>query len=338
MKVLTVIGARPQFIKASPVSNALNDAGIEELIVNTGQHYDFNMSEIFFKELALPLAKYNLNVGSGSHGEQTGMMLKHLDPILKNENPDWLLVYGDTNSTLAGALSASKLNIPIIHIEAGLRSYNRNMPEEINRVLTDHISTQLFCPSKVSSENLKNEGITNGVHVVGDVMYDIFREFEHLFCEENHHGEYCLLTMHRAENTTKDTLLERIRQICELNIKVIYPVHPRTKKAISQYSINLPANIILIEPVGWLELMGLVKHAKFIITDSGGLQKEAFWHKKHCITLRNETEWIETVNQKTNILIKEGDNLDITTFNNGNFTNPYENGKSSKNIVELLIN
>ena len=336
MKILTVIGARPQFIKASPVSHALLGAGVEEVIVNTGQHYDVNMSELFFKELEIPGAKYDLGVGSGTHGEQTGEMLKKLEPVIEKENPDWVLVYGDTNSTLAGALAASKLHIPIGHVEAGLRSFNREMPEEINRVLTDHVSNLLFCPSDVSKENLKKEGITNGVHVVGDVMYDIFRKFEHQFPGGNPHDEYCLLTMHRAENTTKDVLQKRIRQISEVALKVVYPIHPRTKKCLKEYSITIPENLLLIEPVGWLELMGLVKHAKFVFTDSGGLQKEALWHGKYCFTLRNETEWIETVEQKSNFIIREEDSLDVTTIHNGDFTNPFGNGNASQEIVEII--
>ena len=202
-------------------------------------------------------------------------MLKKLEPVIEKEKLDWVQVYGDANSTLAGALAGSKLNIPIGHVEAGLRSYNRKMPEEINRVLTDHISTLLFCPSVISKENLEKEGIMKGVYVVGDVMYDIYSKFEQYFPDDNPFGVYCLLIMHRAENTTKDVLPKRIRQISKLDIKVVCPIHPRTKKVLNEYSITLPMNILLIEPVGWLELMGLVKHAQFVLTDSGGLQKEA---------------------------------------------------------------
>jgi UDP-GlcNAc3NAcA epimerase len=338
LKILTVIGTRPQFIKASPVSHALLDARIEEVIVNTGQHYDINMSELFFKELEIPGAKYDLGVGSGTHGEQTGEMLKKLEPVIEKEKPDYVLVYGDTNSTLAGSLAASKLHIPIGHVEAGLRSFNRKMPEEINRVLTDHISSLLFCPSNVSKENLKKEGITAGVHEVGDVMYDIFRKFEHQFPDDNPHGEYCLLTMHRAENTTKDVLPKRIRQISELDTRVVCPVHPRTQKYLEEYSIAIPDNLLLIDPVGWLELMGLVKHSEFVLTDSGGLQKEAFWHGKQCFTLRNETEWIETVEQKSNSIVGEEDFLDVTTIQNGDFTNPFGDGNASEEIVEIISN
>lgn len=335
MKILTVIGARPQFIKASPVSHALIGAGVDEVIINTGQHYDFNMSELFFKELEIPAAKYNLEVGSGTHGEQTGEMLKRLEPVIEKENPDWVLVYGDTNSTLAGALVASKLHIPIGHVEAGLRSYNRKMPEEINRLLTDHISSLLFCPSDVSKVNLKKEGITNGIHVVGDVMYDIFKKFEHKFPDDNTYGEYCLLTMHRAENTTKDVLPKRIHQISKLDVKVVYPIHPRTKKVLKEYSIVIPDNLLLIEPVGWLELMGLVKNAKFILTDSGGLQKESLWHKKQCFTLRNETEWIETIDNGANTLIHETEQkIQFYIKDDCTYINPYGDGNSAEKIIE----
>lgn len=336
MKILTVIGARPQFIKASSVSHALTGAGIQEVIINTGQHYDVNMSELFFRELEIPEAKYNLGIGSGTHGEQTGKMLKKLEPVIEKENPDWVLVYGDTNSTLAGALASSKMHIPIGHIEAGLRSYNRKMPEEINRVLTDHISSLLFCPSNVSKENLTKEGITNSVHVVGDVMYDIYRKFEHKFPNDNPYDEYCLLTMHRAENTIRDVLQKRIRQISEVTLKVVYPVHPRTQKCLKEYSIAVPDNLFLIEPVGWLELMGLVKHAQFVLTDSGGLQKEALWHGKQCFTLRNETEWTETINQRVNTMVNEEDKINLSENKMSDFTNPYGFGESSINIVNIL--
>lgn len=337
MKILTVIGARPQFIKASPISHELINTGVKEVIINTGQHYDINMSEIFFKELDIPKAKYNLEVGSGAHGEQTGEMLKKLEPVIEKENPNYVLVYGDTNSTLAGSLAASKLHVPIAHVEAGLRSYNKQMPEEINRVLTDHVSSLLFCPSDVSSNNLMKEGITKGVYEVGDVMFDIFKKFEHRFSNNNPHGDYCLLTMHRAENTTRDMLLKRISQMGNLDMKVIYPIHPRTKKFLKEYSIDLPKNFKLIEPVGWIQLMDLVKHAHFILTDSGGLQKEAFWHGKYCFTLRNETEWIETIHQGKNCIVEEDSQIDLTKIYNGDFTNPYGNGTSSISIVEILI-
>ena len=338
MKVITVVGARPQFVKASTVSNELKKAGIKEVIVNTGQHYDFNLSELFFQQLNIPKSKYNLKVGSGNHGLQTGEMLKKLEPVFEKERPDLVLVYGDTNSTLAGALVASKMNIPVAHIEAGLRSFNRNMPEEINRVLTDHISTILFCPSSISKLNLKNEGIEKNVFVVGDVMYDIFKKFEHKIDCKNPYGNYCLLTIHRAENTNEISLSKRFEQISNIDKKILFPIHPRTRKIISDHSIKIPKNIKIIEPVGWFDMISLIKNSHFVITDSGGLQKESLWCKKICITLRNETEWTETLDQKVNILIKENSDFSTNFHNNLDFSNPYGDGNSSNKIIKFLNN
>ena len=338
MKVITVVGARPQFVKASTVSNKLKKAGIKEVIVNTGQHYDFNLSELFFQQLNIPKSKYNLKVGSGNHGIQTGEMLKKLEPVFEKESPDFVLVYGDTNSTLAGALVASKMNIPVAHIEAGLRSFNRNMPEEVNRVLTDHISTILFCPSSISKLNLKNEGIEKNVFVVGDVMYDIFKKFEHKIDSKNHYGNYCLLTIHRAENTNKISLTKRFEQLSNIDFKIVFPIHPRTRKIISEYSVKIPKNIKIIEPVGWFDMISLIKNSHFVITDSGGIQKESLWCKKICITLRNETEWIETLKQKVNILFKENSDFPTNSHDNLDFSNPYGDGNSSDKIIKFLIN
>ena len=335
-KILTILGTRPNFVKASPVSEALRENGISEIIVNTGQHYDFNMSDIFFKELNIPKSEYDLDVGSDSHANQTGAILSKLDDILIKENPDALLVYGDTNTTLGGALVAVKLQISIIHVEAGLRSFNRKMPEEINRVITDHISTILFCPSNISKENLKHEGIDKNVFIVGDVMYDIFKKWESRFESKNRHGDYALLTMHRAENTVPDILRQRLTQLSKIDLQIIYPIHPRTKKIISQNKIILPKNIKTIDPLGWLDLMRLCHNARFIITDSGGLQKEALWLKKHCLTIREETEWLETVQQGVNHLVKVDENISIPDLTKGDFTNPYGNGDASKKIAEVL--
>ena len=338
MKIITIIGARPQFIKAAPVSHALNKKFINELIINTGQHYDFNMSNIFFKELNIPHPKYNLKVGSGSHGVQTGKIMCELDEILTNENPDGIIVYGDTNSTLAGALSGSKLHFPIYHVESGLRSFNKKMPEETNRIVTDHVSNLLLCPSLVAKKNLLNEGLSDGVHVVGDVMFDIFLKFEQSFGCNIDYGSYAILTLHRAENTNSAKILsKRLEQISKVDSKIIFPIHPRTKKSISNYSIDIPPNIILIEPVSWVELMGLVKKSQFVITDSGGLQKEAFWHKKKCYTLRSETEWIETLSQNANTIIREDESIVITSDEKCDFNNPYGDGNASFKIAELII-
>jgi len=338
MKILTIVGARPQYIKAAPVSNALKDSDIEEILVNTGQHYDFNMSDIFFKELNIPAVKYNLEVGSDTHGRQTGKMLTKLDEVIEIENPNATIVYGDTNTTLAGALSTVKQHIPVFHIEAGLRSYNKRMPEEINRVVTDHISSLLFCPSPTSVNNLKKEGIIEGVHVAGDVMYDIFRKFKSKFGEQNKYGDYALLTMHRAENTEKDILTKRIDQLSSVNQKILYPIHPRTRKCIKRWSLTIPENVDLIDPVSWLKLMNLAKYAKFILTDSGGLQKEAFWHGKHCLTLRNETEWTETLNQGSNKLISTDEKIHIPDLDKGDFSNPYGDGNAANAVCEIIRN
>ena len=335
-KTLTILGTRPNFVKASPLSEALKKNRISEIIVNTGQHYDFNMSDIFFKELNIPKSKYDLDVGSDSHAKQTGAILSKLEKILIKENPDALLVYGDTNTTLGGALAAVKLYIPILHIEAGLRSFNRKMPEEINRVITDHISEILFCPSSVSKENLKQEGIEKNVFVVGDVMYDIFKKWKAKFDSENKFGNYALLTMHRAENTVPEILCKRFAQLSKIDLQIIYPIHPRTKKIISQNEITLPKNIQTIEPLGWLELMRLGHNSKFIITDSGGLQKEALWLEKHCLTIRDQTEWIETVQQNVNRLVKLDENISIPDLTKGDFRNPYGEGNASQKIAKIL--
>ena len=336
LSILTIIGSRPQFIKAAPVSSALRNTGINEVIVNTGQHYDFNMSEIFINELNISKPDYNLSVGSSSHAKQTSEIICKVEEIILTVKPHAVLVYGDTNSTLGGAIAVSKLDIPLIHIEAGLRSFNKAMPEEINRVITDHISTMLFCPSIISKNNLKQEGIKKNIFVVGDVMYDIFKKWESRFNYKNKYGDYVLLTMHRAENTVPHILRKRLAQLSELALKIIYPIHPRTNKVLSQNKITLPKNIQIIDPVGWIELMGLGHNAKFIITDSGGLQKEALWLKKHCLTIREQTEWVETIQQDVNQLVKVDDNISIPSLRKGDFSNPYGDGNASERITDII--
>jgi len=336
MKIITIIGARPQFIKAAPVSSALKQQGINEIIVNTGQHYDFNMSEIFINELDIPKPHYNLGVGSGSHAKQISDIICKLEEILLTVKPHAALVYGDTNSTLGGAIAVSKLDIPLIHIEAGLRSFNKAMPEEINRVITDHISTMLFCPSNISKNNLKQERIEKNVFVVGDVMYDIFKKWEERFNAKNKYGDYVLLTMHRAENTVPEILRRRLAQLSKLTLKIICPIHPQTKKILFQNEITLPKNIQIIEPVGWIELMGIGRNARFIITDSGGLQKEALWLNKHCLTIRDQTEWVETIQQHVNQLVKVDDNISIPDIRKGDFSNPYGDGNASERITNII--
>jgi UDP-GlcNAc3NAcA epimerase len=307
LKVVTIVGARPQFVKAAMVSRALRKhRGCREILIHTGQHYDANMSARFFEELEIPEPDHNLGVGSGSHGDQTGRMLTLIEKILLQEKPDWTLVYGDTNSTLAGALAAAKLHIPVAHVEAGLRSFNRRMPEEINRVLTDHVSEMLFAPTKTAVVNLAAEGIGGkNVALVGDVMCDaaIFYArraaqtspiLKHLKLESNH---YILATIHRAENTDALARLKIILRGLELvakKIPVVLPLHPRTRAVMKSVGLTA-ADVRIIEPVGYLEMIELERHAAVIATDSGGVQKEAYFHRVPCVTLRAETEWTELV-------------------------------------------
>ena len=315
MKIVTVVGARPQFIKASVVSRALKSV-CKEVIVHTGQHYDRNMSDVFFEELQIPHPSYNLGVGSGSHGKQTGEMLMKIEEVIFTEKPDVLLVYGDTNSTLAGALAASKLHIPVAHVEAGLRSYNMRMPEEQNRVLTDHISKWLFCPTQTAEANLAKEGVTSGVSVTGDVMLDSVLHFLSLAKQDPAktalYGTlgitpkgYRLATLHRAETT--DGGLPAVKRIFDaferLPEPVVIPIHPRTRplaeEAVKEYGYR---NIRLIDPVGYLEMLLLTSGACQVLTDSGGLQKEAWFMEVPCVTLRSETEWVETLEGNWNVL------------------------------------
>lgn len=314
MKILTIIGARPQFIKAGMVSHALRRNGIQELLCHTGQHYDDNMSMVFFEEMGIPQPDYNLGVGSGSHAEQTAASLRGIEDIILKEKPDLVLVYGDTNATIAGALAASKLHIPIAHVEAGLRSYNRTMPEEINRVLTDVISTYLFCPTSVAVENLKKEGITKGVYLTGDVMVDSLMHFtkvaenkstilEHLKLEPKSYG---LMTIHRPANAdNRGKLLGLLNSLEKSPIPLIFPIHPRTLKLLSEFDLEAHPAIRPIDPVGYLDMMWLEKNAKVILTDSGGIQKEAYLHQVPCLTVRPETEWVETVEDGWNTLVND---------------------------------
>lgn len=314
MKVVSIIGARPQFIKCAPVSRELRQLA-QEVLVHTGQHYDDSMSGVFFRELGLPEPDYHLGVGSGPHGRQTGEMLTKIEAILLEERPEVVLVYGDTNSTLAGALSASKLHVPIAHVEAGLRSFNRRMPEERNRVLTDHLSDLLLCPTETAVDNLRREGITKGVHLVGDVMYDALLDsveraesvstvYERLGLEP---GRYLLATVHRAENTDQLSRLEGIMtalvSLADSGRTIVFPVHPRTRKQLNRLSLNCSDRLRLIDPLPYLDMVLLEAHAQLIATDSGGIQKEAYWLGVPCLTLRDETEWIETVRSGWNRLV-----------------------------------
>jgi UDP-N-acetylglucosamine 2-epimerase len=353
MKILTVVGARPQFIKAAPVSREIRKIGTE-ILVHTGQHYDDNLSDVFFTELNLPEPDYHLGVGSGFHGEQTGEMLSKIERRIIDENPDVVLVYGDTNSTLAGALAAAKLNITIAHVEAGLRSYNKRMPEEVNRILTDHVSDILFCPSENSVRNLKGEGIKEGVFNVGDVMVDSL-----LYAAEKASGSstilermglaedaFYLATVHRAENTDSRSRLKNILEaFIELDAPIIFPIHPRTRKAIDKFQLEQflhDTNIMLIEPLGYLDMVHVEQTAKMILTDSGGIQKEAYWLETPCVTLRKETEWVETVDLGWNKLAgaDKAKILDIIrTFTKPDKHPPlYGDGKAGERIARILHN
>ena len=325
MKILTIVGARPQFIKAAPVSKALRNAGHQEYFVHTGQHYDHNMSQIFFDELQIAQPDCNLAIGSGSHGRQTGEMLMRLEEVIMAQQPDWVLVYGDTNSTVAGALAAVKLQIPVAHVEAGLRSFNRKMPEEHNRVLTDHCADLLFCPTQTAVDLLAREGITQQVHLVGDTMYDAVLQFSQI-AQRNSQilqklqlspKSFYLATVHRPYNTDKPEHLQDILNALNvLDKPVIFPVHPRTRSkiaALSRTASQSPiSHLHFIEPVGYLDMLMLLQNAALLLTDSGGMQKEAYFFAVPCVTLRPETEWTETVDAGWNVLVG-ADNRAIVT-------------------------
>ncbi|MCZ7394012.1 MAG: UDP-N-acetylglucosamine 2-epimerase (non-hydrolyzing) [Candidatus Methanoperedens sp.] len=311
MKLISIVGARPQFIKCAPLSRELRKEH-EEILVHTGQHYDHEMSDIFFEELNIPKPDYNLGIGSGSHGEQTGKILIEIEKVLMKEKPDLVIVYGDTNSTLAGALAAAKLHIKVAHVEAGLRSFDRSMPEEINRVLTDHTSDLLFCPTQTAVDNLANEGITAGVHLVGDVMVDALEYnlkiaekksgiIEELALEK---GKYLVITVHRPGNTdSRENMTNIIGALREAGRVVVFPVHPRTEKYLREYGLLMPENVKLIKPLGYLDMLRLMANAGKILTDSGGIQKEAYVLGVPCITLRENTEWVETLEGGWNVLV-----------------------------------
>ncbi|MEW6273928.1 MAG: UDP-N-acetylglucosamine 2-epimerase (non-hydrolyzing) [Bacillota bacterium] len=359
MKIATVVGARPQFIKAAAVSRVLRSTpGVQEVLVHTGQHYDENMSEVFFGELEIPDPDYNLGIGSGFHGAQTGRMLEAIEQVLLREKPDWVLVYGDTNSTLAGALAAVKLHIPVAHVEAGLRSYNRRMPEEINRVLTDHAADLLFAPTEVAVRNLRREGIpAERIHLVGDVMYDAALYYGEKARRESRvlarlalkPKEYILVTIHRAENTDDPARLHAIVEgLCMVgeSVPVVFPVHPRTLRVLELGSLwgKAEDHLRLIEPVGYLDMVMLEQNARLIATDSGGVQKEAFFYRVPCVTLRGETEWVELVELGWNRLVyphsAEAVVNGITeglASPGGEEAEPYGNGRSGELIVQRLL-
>ena len=313
MKIVTIIGARPQFIKAWSTSCALRAAGLDEIVIHTGQHYTESLSARFFAELGLPQPHHHLGVGSGPHGRQTGRMLEAIEAVLLVEQPDWVLLFGDTNSTLAGALAAAKLRIPIAHIEAGLRSFNRTMPEEINRITTDHVSDLLFCPCTSAVAQLAREGITRGVHEVGDVMQDALLHFVTRARAESNiltrlglePAAYHVATLHRAEITDHPDRLQALLAVLgDLDLPVVLPLHPRTRDRLGGSPANC-GGLRLIEPLGYLDMIHLVASSCRVLTDSGGLQKEAYWLGRPCITLRAETEWTETVTAGWNQLVND---------------------------------
>jgi UDP-GlcNAc3NAcA epimerase len=361
VRIVSVVGARPQFIKAATVSRALaahneTHAGpaVEEKLVHTGQHYDDNMSEVFFTELEIPRPAYNLGIGSGSHGEQTGRMLEHIEQVLLSDKPDLVLVYGDTNSTLAGALAAAKLHIPVAHVEAGLRSFVRTMPEEINRVLTDHVSDLLFCPTPTAVTNLGQEGIDKGVHYVGDVMYDstLFYSRKVTPLEEpmlRRLGiapkSFYLATVHRAENTDNRERLTAIftafEEIATEVCPAVLPLHPRTVKYLHQYGLQVRNAVKIIDPASYLEMVVLEKNARKILTDSGGVQKEAYFLGVPCVTLRDETEWVETVEAGWNTLAGSDTRRIVAAAkapapSNANDGSLYGSGNAAARICKLL--
>ena len=354
MKVLSIVGARPQFIKAAVVSSQLMAKGINEVILHTGQHFDDNMSQIFFSEMDIPEPRYNLEIHGLSHGAMTGKMLEGIETAILNEKPDMLLVYGDTNSTIAGALAAQKLHVAVAHVEAGLRSFNMKMPEEVNRILTDRISNLLFCPTDTAVENLKREGFDNfpcAVYKTGDVMQDAALYFGSISSSKSDiinrleiRQSFVLATVHRQENTDDPQRLTQI--INALNLinreqRVIVPLHPRTAKFIKE--LKLDVNFTVIPPVGYFDMVELLKNCSLVLTDSGGVQKEAFFFHKCCVTLRQETEWTELVKGGFNMLGSSDSEFILIAYNEMINHNPdfnvdlYGKGKASERIAEILL-
>ncbi len=349
MKILSIVGARPEFVQAALLSEAIRRQHTE-ILVHTGQHYDYMMNDVFFRDLELRAPDYNLDVGSGSHARQTGEIMIRSEEVLLREKPDWVIVRGDTNSTLGAALAATKLQIPVAHIEAGMRSFNRAMPEEINRVLADRLADLLFCATETAVRNLAQEGIVSGVHCVGDVMYDAALRFAPIAAAQSRVLEqlqlvpqkYLLVTAHRSANTDNR---ENLRRICsaldQLREPVIFPVHPRTRAALKEAQIETRPHIRLIEPVGYLDMLNLEKHARRILTDSGGVQREAYYLGVPCVTLRDETEWVETIDDGWNVLVGTDVNRIVNAVET--FDPPtdkpsgrFGDGHASEKIIEIL--
>lgn len=356
MKIVTIVGARPQFIKAAAVSNAIGSCNqlyghLEEVLVHTGQHFDANMSDVFFDEMKIPKPHYNLLINNLSHGAMTGRMVEAIEEVLVQENPDWVLLYGDTNSTIAGAIAAAKLHVKIAHVEAGLRSFNMKMPEEVNRIVTDRLSTFLFCPSEAAITNLKNEGLEcweSQAFNVGDVMYDTTLHFSRMAKppDVNLPENFVLATIHRAENTDDPQRLKGIFDAfntISAEVPVVLPLHPRTRAFLIKQKIALSKNVLCIDPVSYLEMLYLLSNCELVFTDSGGLQKEAFFSKKFCITLRDETEWVELVSNNVNRLVGADPNNILQVYEESKQEQPdfdkelYGDGRAAEKIVQLLL-
>lgn len=358
MKIVTVVGARPQFIKAAAVSRAIKSnasLGVQELILHTGQHYDENMSDVFFEELDIPRPDFHLSISGGTHGVMTGRMLEAVEKVFLDVRPDAVLIYGDTNSTLAGALAATKLHIPVAHVEAGLRSFNMRMPEEVNRVVSDRVSTLLFCPTDTAVNNLLNEGITNGVHNVGDVMYDVALFYRDKARENSailprlslEGGHFALATCHRAENTDDRQRLEGILSALAdvaRTMPVVLPLHPRTRKLVADYGFDhYLDSLVVVPPLPFLDMVALEQAATMILTDSGGVQKEAFFYGVPCITMRDETEWVETVESGWNTLVGASKDAILAAVNAvktgataTTSPRPYGKGHAAEDILKIM--
>jgi UDP-GlcNAc3NAcA epimerase len=357
VKIITVVGARPQFIKAAAFSRAAaarRGSGLTEVLVHTGQHFDEMMSDVFFDELGIAAPAYNLGISGGTHGAMTGKMIEALERVLIEERPDWVLIYGDTNSTLAAALAAIKLHMPIAHVEAGLRSYNMRMPEEVNRIVADRLSSLLLCPTEASVANLAKEGLSNGVHLVGDVMYDLALHFAQVAEQRTNilarlgvaPKAYVLATCHRAENTdNRENLAGVVRGLACLAASrpVVLPIHPRTREKIREYGlVGALGSVTVIEPVSYLDMVALERHAEVIVTDSGGVQKEAFFYRVPCVTAREETEWVETVSAGWNTLVGSDSAKMIEAVNRHAQqerldANPYGVGDAAERILDIML-
>ena len=349
MRVLSVVGNRPQFVKSAPLSEALARRGVEEIVLHTGQHYDHELSAVFFEELGLPPPRHRLEAGSGTHAEQTARMLPGIERAVVAERPDAVVVYGDTNSTLAGALAAVKVHVPVAHVEAGLRAFDLSMPEEVNRIVVDAVSTLLFCPTDVAVANLRREGRLDGIHQVGDVMYDaclrltpVARERSSVLTDAGvEPGRYVLATVHREANVEPAPLRSVIEGISRLDEPVVFPAHPRTSATLEREAIRPGASVRVLSPLGYLDFTALASQARVVVTDSGGVQKEAYWHGVPCVTLRETTEWVETVEAGWNTLAGVDPERIVAAVRDAappaERPSLYGDGRAAEKIAELLV-